>query len=238
MTGIGSMVTRWLEYMEIDREALDKMEVMYREKEELSEVVSDDEETMIERCCISDCPCRLKETCCNSLEKDVMEGESPNNSVLREYQFNCGCSEVCFSFRGQKVGSSHRTFCNGLVMSRSYRKGFVHGFSKTVGNSGRLVSLGKWKGGIKVGTWWERVEGGAWVITNDKIKNKIFLYPDFTTALVGHILLPGCLSSTDLDVCEVVGLGSDGGILVPLLKQSKMNLPVSSCESSYCITYI
>ena len=72
--------------------------------------------------------------------------------------------------------------------------------------------------------------GGAWIISNDKISNEIFLYPDLTTALVGQIKLPECGSGTDLDVCEVVGLNSDGGILVPLLKQTGSCLPVNSCE--------
>ena len=72
--------------------------------------------------------------------------------------------------------------------------------------------------------------GGAWIISNDKISNEIFLYPDLTLALVGQIKLPECGSGTDFDVCELVGLNSDGGILVPLLKQTGSCLPVSSCE--------
>ena len=71
-----------------------------------------------------------------------MKDESSAESVLKEYQFNCGCSEVCFSFRVQKVGRSSKTFCDGSVMSRSYRRGFLHGFSKIVGKDGKLVRLG------------------------------------------------------------------------------------------------
>ena len=230
MTRIGSMVARWLEYMETEKEALDKMEVMYKEKEEVSNTVIATQENVTESCCVPDCPCHVSGTCYHSLKFSEIEDDSSCKSVLRKYQFNCGCSEVCFSFKGQKVGSSRRTFCDGLVMSRFYKKGFVHGFSKTVDKNGKIVKLGKVKGGVKVGTWWERVEGNTWVITNDKISNKIFLYPDLTTALVGQICLPACLSSSNLDVCEVIGLGSDEGVLVPLLKQGGGVLPVSSCE--------
>ena len=226
MAGVGSMVAKWLEYMETNREALDKMEIMYRDKED----GDDAEENVPEKCCISDCQCQLSGLCWQSLEENTTKDESSDESALKENQFKCGCSEVCFSFRVQKVGRSIKTFCDGSVMSRSYRRGFLHGFSKIVGKDGKLVRLGNWRGGLKVGTWWEMVEGGAWVIANDKISNKIFLYPDLTTALFGQIKPPELGSGTDLDVCEVVGLNSDGGILVPLLKQTGSCLPVSSCE--------
>ena len=227
MTGVGSMVARWLEYIETNREALDKMEMMYRDREDNDS----DKENVPETCCISDCQCQLLGISCQKLEKKEREDETQEESVLREFQFSCGCSELCFSFRGQKVGSSNRTFCDGSVMSRSYRSGFLQGFSKTVGSErGGLLSVGKWRGGLKVGTWWEKVDGGGWVVSNEKIDNKMFLYPDLTTALVGHIGNPKSVSMTDLDICEVIGLNSDGGILVPTLKQTGRCLPVSSCE--------
>ena len=88
--------------------------------------------------------------------------------------------------------------------------------------------MGKWRGGRKVGTWWDRLEGGGWIITNTNIQNKIFLYPDLTTALVGDMRPPDYLARSDLAVCEVVGLHSDGGILVPAVKHTGRTLPVSS----------
>ena len=87
-----------------------------------------------------------------------------NKSVLQEYKFTCGCSEVCFSFNNKKVGSSNRKFCNGAIMNRFYRKGVLNGISRTVDSSGKLSSFGRWTKGCKVGTWWERVEGDGWVI--------------------------------------------------------------------------
>ena len=155
MAGVESMVARRLEYMETNREALDKMEMMYRDKDDGDDV----EENVSETCCISDCQCQLSGRCWQSLEEDSIEDESSGESVLKEYQFKCGCFEVCFLFKGQKVGRSNRTFCDGSGMSRSYRRGFLQGFSKTVEKDGKLVRLGKWIGGLKVGTWWEMVEG-------------------------------------------------------------------------------
>eukprot|EP00091_Calanus_sinicus_P011366 TRINITY_DN25770_c0_g1_i1.p1 TRINITY_DN25770_c0_g1~~TRINITY_DN25770_c0_g1_i1.p1 ORF type:complete len:123 (-),score=25.16 TRINITY_DN25770_c0_g1_i1:2-370(-) len=113
MTMVGSMVARWLEYIKTNRETLDKIEMMYRETDDGDDV----EEHVAEKCCISDCQCQLSGTCWQGLEEESMNDEE--ESVLREYQFRCGCSEVCFSFRGQKVGRSNWTFCDGSAMSRS-----------------------------------------------------------------------------------------------------------------------
>ena len=46
MAGVGSMVAKWLEYMETNREALDKMEMMYRDKDDGDDV----EENIPEKC--------------------------------------------------------------------------------------------------------------------------------------------------------------------------------------------
>ena len=236
MSLFGCMVTKWLDYVETNGESLDKMEMMYTDKEE----ISDNDVNVPETCCVPDCGCELLGKQCYLVEEKGTEEDCDDKSVLKEYKFRCGCSELCFSFRGQKVGSSRRTFCDGSVMSRAYKSGFVHGFSKTVGTSGRLGSVGKWRGGRRVGTWWERLEGDAWLITNTNIQNKIFLYPDLTTALVGDIRPPDYLARSDLAVCEVVGLHSDGGILVPAIKQTGRTLPVSSGQLLYfsCASFI
>jgi len=145
---------------------------------------------------------------------------------MGEYKFTCGCSEVCFSFNNKKVGSSNRKFCNGAIMNRFYRKGVLNGISRTVDSSGKLSSFGRWTKGCKVGTWWERVEGDGWVISNSKTEQKIFLYPDHSTALMGKIHMPSCVSRSSLTICDVVSLNSEFGILVPVLRDTGLVLPV------------
>ena len=54
MAGVESMVARWLEYMQTNREALDKMEIMYRDKDDGDDV----EENVSETCCIASVSCQ------------------------------------------------------------------------------------------------------------------------------------------------------------------------------------
>ena len=226
---IGALVAKWLEYIESNNEALDKMEMIYRDKLDSEVELNNVEDCLPETCCNSSCDCRVLHSCCQPNPMKEKERDS-EKSILKEFTFSCGCTEVCFQFQGQKVGSSKRIFCDGSVMNRYYKKGFLYGFSRTIGKNGDLQSVGKWRGSTKVGTWWDRVEGDAWVISNSKIENKIFIYPDLTTVIIGQIESGSCISQSDLQVCELVGLNSDVGILAPILKQTNRMLPISSSE--------
>ena len=65
------------------------------------------------------------------------------------------------------------------------------------------------------------MEGGSWLITNDKSEDAIFLYPDLLTALVGRIKIDSSSSSPShqLLCCKVSNLAFDSGILRPSLQE-------------------
>ena len=63
------------------------------------------------------------------------------------------------------------------------------------------------------------MEGGSWLITNDKSEDAIFLYPDLLTALVGRIKIDSSSPSHQLLCCNVSNLAFDSGILRPSLQE-------------------
>ena len=98
--------------------------------------------------------------------------------------------------------------------------------------AGTLTQVGWWRHGGRTLTWWTRLEGGGWLVTNDKTSTAIFLYPDLVTALTGALNSEGTgLSSGDeLGVCQVTSLGVESGILLPGLVRTGHSLPVTSSK--------
>ena len=94
---------------------------------------------------------------------------------------------------------------------------------------GDLVSVGWWRHGEKTGTWWTRVSGGGWHVTNTKSSQSIFIYPDLVTALLGDID-QDCVSLGNLDVCHIETLGFESGIILPGLGQKERSLPVTKSK--------
>ena len=103
--------------------------------------------------------------------------------------------------------------------------------------AGLLVQVGWWRLGTRTLTWWTRLEGGGWLVTNDKTSTAIFLYPDMVTALTGAINSEGTglRSGVELTVCRVTSLGIESGILLPGLIKTGQSLPVTS--SRYLFSY-
>jgi len=199
----------------------------------------------LERCCdpssspVSPSSCLQDEieTCCQpcSCSERTTEG-GPGLCVTKElggegfadlHTWACGCSEVCFSFEGLKVGRGWRTNCDGSTVSRQYRGGKPDGLSRRLGTSGQLESVGRWSGGRRAGTWWTRLEGGGWLVSHSKIDTQTFLYPNLSTALVGLIEPSGRgKPGEQLAICNVIGFASDKGLLVPQLANTGQTLLV------------
>ena len=114
------------------------------------------------------------------------------------------------------------------------RRGSLHGLSRTVSKSGLLVQVGWWRHGTRTLTWWSHLEGGGWLVTNDKTSTAIFLYPDLVTALTGAINSEGTglSSGSELTVCRVTSLRVESGILLPGLIKTGQSLPVTSSKYS------
>ena len=91
--------------------------------------------------------------------------------------------------------------------------------------------IGWWRQGTKTGTWWTRVLGDGWHVTNDKSDSSIFIFPDLVTALVGQMNSNETASNSDLTVCQVTNLGFEYGIVLPGLTKCGQNLSVFKSET-------
>ena len=68
-----------------------------------------------------------------------------------------------------QVGRGRRALCDGGVVTRGYRRGRPEGLARRVDKEGGLEEVGRGVEGKRGGTWWRRVEGGAWLVSHAKI---------------------------------------------------------------------
>ena len=240
---LGEGVRRWLLAVERDPK-VGMMKLQRVSYPSLPQVLES-----LERCCepsssVSSCDTDFggDEKCCRPCSCSEEAGEEKGLCVTREaggegfadlYSWKCGCSEVCFSFEGLKVGRGWRTNCDGSIVSRQDRAGKPDGLSRSLGTGGQLESVGRWSGGRREGTWWTRLEGDGWLVSHSKIDTKTFLYPDLSTALVGLIDQSGLgKAGGELAICKVIGFASDKGLLVPQLANTGKTLLVGKDISS------
>ena len=246
---VAGVTSRWLRQVANDGEMLDRTEMMYSDMYHPEEEMGDGESG---RCCRCSCP---PDTQCVTQEPGP-DLTNLSESVLSQFSFRCGCREVCYTFQGRKVGRGQRTSCDGSMTHCQYRfdrginkyplrhvacfarRGCLHGLSRTVSKAGLLVQVGWWRHGRQTLTWWTRLEGGGWLVTNDKTSTAIFLYPDLVTALTGAINSEGTglrSGDTELSVCQVTSLGVESGILLPGLIKTGQSLPFTSSMYSNII---
>ena len=210
-----NIITQWLHHLETDQGMMDRMEVVYRTRYELSE-----QESLVEagRCCV-ECDCS------GGCEREEERGSG--EAALSQFSYQCGCVEESYTFQGRRLGRSRRTRCDGATITTDYRQGARHGFSLTVSRAGRLERVGWWSHGRRAGTWWTAVQGGAWLVTNTNTNLAIFLYPDLETALLGNINTQDWTAEEELAVCEVTSLSVEAGILLPGLSKTEGNIPAN-----------
>ena len=117
-------------------------------------------------------------------------------------------------------------FCDRDNVTREvfYQHGVRHGYYREIGPNKQVWAVGRFSNGKKFGTHWKWNEGNSFLVGALDEDNKphgdfnIYLYPDLTTALMGHFnhgkLIIGQM--VKLDNCR-----SEGGIPIPEYSLSK-----------------
>jgi len=85
-------------------------------------------------------------------------------------------------------------FCDRDNVTREvfYKQGVRHGYYREIGPLKQFWAIGRFSNGKKIGTHWRWAEGNSFLVGAIDEQNKthgdfnIYLYPDLTTALVGH----------------------------------------------------
>ena len=85
-------------------------------------------------------------------------------------------------------------FCDRDNVTREvfYEHGVRHGYYREIGPLKQFWAIGRFSNGKKIGTHWRWAEGNSFLVGAIDEQNKphgdfnIYLYPDLTTAMVGH----------------------------------------------------
>ena len=79
------------------------------------------------------------------------------------------------------------------------------------------------------------MEGGGWMVTNEKTDQVIFVYPDMVTALLANINTDTWMAEEELTVCQISTLGLENGIIVPCLIKCDYTIPVTKSKKKKTI---
>ena len=112
---VATVIARWLHYVAAaGPEMFDKTRMA-------EDTLEDGEDTQEEeeRCCT---PCSCAPRPCLTRAPDTAAAEEEGGSVLGRRSLACGCVELCYEWRGRRVGRSQRTHCDGSVTIAEYRQ--------------------------------------------------------------------------------------------------------------------
>jgi len=120
-------------------------------------------------------------------------------------------------------GRARLVYKDGDTLDGFFKDGVTHGFARYFDRKGRLRLLGQHRNGIMVGTCWKVIRGGGCVVgrvdkTGELTGTKIsYIYPDFSTALVGRFT-DGVMQDAQESQVDCV-VEDDSGIKVPVFRQ-------------------
>ena len=113
---VATVIARWLHYVAAaGPEMFDKTRMA-------EDTLEDEEDTQEEeeRCC-TPCSCAPR-PCLTRAPDTAAAAEEEGGSVLGRRSLACGCVELCYEWRGRRVGRSQRTHCDGSVTIAEYRQ--------------------------------------------------------------------------------------------------------------------
>ena len=108
---VAGVIARWMSYVVNGANMFDKTEMMY------GDIFTDSEDNNVnnDRCCQS---CRCAPGTCVVSDQTR---DDHDTSILATYNYVCGCVEICYRYRGHRLGRGQRTMCDGSLTHHEYR---------------------------------------------------------------------------------------------------------------------
>jgi len=161
--------------------------------------------------------------------KDTFRGEMFGG--LRE-----GFCDVTLAESRKNVIAIRGNYKNGLIEGKArvffkdrswlegyFKSGIQHGFSRLFDKKGRLFFVGNFQNGVPVGVCWKIIRGGGCVVGRVDQHGELtgcriaYIYPDFTTSLVGTFS-KGTMQSAQQAQIESI-IEHESGIKIPIFSR-------------------
>lgn len=155
-----------------------------------------------------------------SFEKDLRHGYCE----VHVKESNIKVVSIRGEYRHGKLNGKARVYFQDRSWLEGYfKQGILHGFTRIFDKKGRLKFVSNHKNGTPSGVSWRIVRGGGCVVGRVNDKGQLtgiriaYIYPDFTTALLGSFVDGIMQSSQQVQVVSIIQ--DETGIKIPLFSR-------------------
>ena len=170
---------------------------------------------------------------------DTVEGffrDGLRHGICKVCSSRSNVREISGEYTDGKLNGKAKVKFNDRTMIIGYfKEGVLHGFARYFDKKGRLTFLGNHKNGRPAGTCWKIIRGGGCIVGKvDKAgkmtgKNIAYIYPDYTTALVGEFIDGVMVTAQETVVADVTE--DAAGIKQPILGTPEGHVHVRQVRS-------